>query len=150
MRDGVKKRKMTFTTVGASSILTIFALLCLIVFALLSLSTAKADSTLSKKSVDAVAAYYKADLQAEEILAELRQNNFYCNGNRNSNSNSNSNAKNVVRTYSCPIDDKQELQVEVEMGKDTYHIKKWKKVYTGEWKPDDTMDVWEGGIEITE
>lgn len=140
MRDGVKKRKMTFTTVGASSILTIFALLCLIVFALLSLSTAKADSTLSKKSVDAVTAYYKADLQAEEILAELRQNNCYCN----------SNAKNVVRTYSCPIDDKQELQVEVEMGKDTYHIKKWKKVYTGEWKPDDTMDVWEGGIEITE
>jgi len=64
-----KKRKMSFTTVGGSSILTIFAVLCFVVFALLSLSTAKANSNLTNKATDATTNYYKADTEAEEILA---------------------------------------------------------------------------------
>ena len=47
----MKKRKLSFTSVGGSSILTIFAVLCFLVFALLSLSTAKANYNLSEKSV---------------------------------------------------------------------------------------------------
>ena len=62
---------MSFTTVGGSSILTIFAVLCFVVFALLSLSTAKANSNLTSKSIDAVTNYYKADTEAEEILAKV-------------------------------------------------------------------------------
>ena len=50
----MKKRKLSFTSVGGSSILTIFAVLCFLVFALLSLSTAKANYNLSEKSVKAV------------------------------------------------------------------------------------------------
>ena len=34
----MKKRKLSFTSVGGSSILTIFAVLCFLVFALLSLT----------------------------------------------------------------------------------------------------------------
>ena len=68
----MKKKKMSFTTVGGSSILTIFAVLCFIVFALLSLSTAKADSLLANKSLDAEKNYYAADMEAEEILAAIR------------------------------------------------------------------------------
>ena len=68
----MKKRKLSFTSVGGSSILTIFAVLCFIVFALLSLSTSKANHKLSMKSVDAVSDYYAADTKAEEILAQIR------------------------------------------------------------------------------
>ena len=51
--------------VGGSSLLVIFAVLCLTVFALLTLSTAAADSRLSQDAADAVEAYYQADSQAE-------------------------------------------------------------------------------------
>ena len=63
-----KKRKMSFTTVGGSSILTIFAVLMFVVFALLSLSTAKANAGLTDKSTESVTNYYRADTEAEEIL----------------------------------------------------------------------------------
>ena len=28
--------------------------------------------------------------------------------------------------------------------KEKFHVVKWEKQYTGEWKPDDTIDVWDG------
>ena len=58
--------------VGGSSLLVIFSVLCLTVFALLSLSTVQASGRLSSTSAQAVAAYYQADSQAEAILARLR------------------------------------------------------------------------------
>lgn len=133
------KRKMTFTSVGGSSILTIFAVLCFIVFALLSLSTAKADSALSEKSVDAVSNYYRADTEAEKILAGLRQGNLPDGVEKSGD----------VYTYACPVDENQELQVEVEIRDDWYKIRKWQREYTGEWEADTSMQVW-GGAEITE
>lgn len=136
----MKRRKISFTSVGGSSIITIFAVLCFIVFALLSLSTSKADSTLAKKSVDAVEKYYQADTKAEEILAQLRQGSIpdgvFSEGN--------------LYSYQCPIDDKQQISVEVEVDGTSYEIKKWKKEYIGEWKTDDTVKVWGGMEEITE
>ena len=68
----MKKRKLSFTSVGGSSILTIFAVLCFLVFALLSLSTAKANYNLAEKSVKAVSNYYAADTKAEEIYSQIR------------------------------------------------------------------------------
>ena len=72
----MKKRKLSFTSVGGSSILTIFAVLCFLVFALLSLSTAKANYNLSEKSVKAVSNYYTADTKAEEIYSQIRAGNM--------------------------------------------------------------------------
>lgn len=136
----MKKRKLSVPSVGGSSIITIFAVLCFIVFALLSLSTSKANSILSKKSVEAVQKYYQADTRAEEILSELRQNKMpdqvYSDGN--------------FYSYQCPIDENQQLSVEVEIDGTSYEIKKWKKEYIGEWKADEKMKVWGGMEEITE
>lgn len=134
----MRKRKMSFTSVGGSSILTIFAVLCFIIFALLSLSTAKADHTLAKKSVDAVRAYYQADTHAEEILAQIRQGEV----------------PEEVRQegdhyfFVCPVDSNQQLSVEVVCRDEEYRIIKWRKEYIGEWEPDDTIDVWDGMEEM--
>lgn len=134
----MKKKKMSFTTVGGSSILTIFAVLCFIVFALLSLSTAQADSTLANKSMDAEKAYYAADTEAEEILAAIRSGECPEGVNKKGN----------VYSYSCPIDEKQELQVSVVVWNGKYRIDKWQKVYVNEWEADTSMDVWGGTQEI--
>ena len=133
------RKKITFTTVGGSSILTIFAVLCFIIFALLSLSTAKANRTLTDKSVAAVTNYYQADTKAEEILAELRAGEKPEGVKKKGN----------VYSYTCPVDDSQQLSVEVKIKSGKYHILKWQKEYIGEWKADTSIEVW-GGAEITE
>ena len=66
------KTAMTPPVVGASSLLVIFAVLCLTIFALLSISTVQANGRLSDHAVNAVMNYYEADAQAESILAKLR------------------------------------------------------------------------------
>ena len=67
-----KGQKMNLPAVGGSSLLVIFAVLCMTVFAVLSLSTVLAEQRLSETAAESVAAYYRADLQAEEIFARLR------------------------------------------------------------------------------
>lgn len=67
-----KRQKMNLPAVGGSSLLVIFAVLCMTVFAVLSLSTVLAEQRLSETAAESVAAYYRADLQAEEIFARLR------------------------------------------------------------------------------
>ncbi len=154
-----KKRKMSFTTVGGSSILTIFAVLCFVVFALLSLSTAKANSNLTNKATDATTNYYKADTEAEEILAKIRSGQDIPTDVKLYKAEvSKKGVKRIVAenvgyigwdafaSYSCNIDENQELQCEVlvRWGKPSeagYQIIKWKKVYTSEWKADDSMPV---------
>ena len=129
-----KNIKIGFSTVGGSSILTIFAVLCLVVFALLSLSTAKADSKLSNKSVKAVENYYKADKNAEIILARLRQGNKVDGVEK----------KGDTYTYKCKIDENQNLHVSVTIKGNKYIVNQWKKVYDGKWEDDKKIEIWEG------
>ena len=68
MREG----KRAPTVVGGISLLVIFAVLCLTVFAVLSLAQGQADRRLAQNSWSAVTGYYRADCQAQEILSRLR------------------------------------------------------------------------------
>jgi hypothetical protein len=56
---------------GVASIIAILVILVLIVFAALSIITAKADLNLSKKTADMTSEYYKADSAAEDKIAEV-------------------------------------------------------------------------------
>ncbi len=60
-----------FTTIGVSSLLTVFIILCLVTFACLSLSTAKADYEFAQKYAAHKTAYYEACNQAEQNLNDL-------------------------------------------------------------------------------
>lgn len=66
-----KNKSNGFPNIGLSSLLIVFLILCLTTFALLALSTAKSDDTLSKKLADHRTDYYAASSQAEEILAQI-------------------------------------------------------------------------------
>ncbi len=58
-------------SIGASSILMIFVILCLTTFSVLSFVTANADYKLTEKSFQTVSSYYQADAQAQETLAAI-------------------------------------------------------------------------------
>ena len=118
--------------IGGSSLLVIFAVLCLTVFALLGLSTVQADKRLADVSIQAVADYYEADCAAEEILARLKAGQMP-EGVSN---------KDGIYAYSCPISPTQLLQVEV---RDTdWEILRWQAVSTAPWQEDTAVEVWNG------
>lgn len=135
-----QKKRFSPPAVGGISLLVVFAVLCLTVFALLSLTTVQADVRLADASAQAAADYYAADLEAQTILARLR------NGER---------PEGVTFTgsgllraeYTCRISDTQELQVSVILqgisGRE-YVIERWQAVPSAEWESDESLDLWDG------
>jgi hypothetical protein len=126
--------------VGASSLLVIYAVLCLTVFALLGLSTVQADGRLSDASANAVTAYYAADCQAEEILSRLRAGEMPEGVSE----------QDGLYTYACPISDTQELTVEVRLDGDAYTVLRWQAGSTADWQADESLDVWDGTLDLGE
>ncbi len=129
----MKQSKRGITLVGGSSLLVIFSILCLTVFALLALSTVKADIRIADASVQSVKDYYKADCEAEAILAKIRQGQIpegveQQDGNR--------------YFYTCPVSDTQELNVLVEVEDESFTIHQWKVVVTKQWSPEEYIEVW--------
>lgn len=135
-----EKRRFSPPAVGGSSLLVIFAVLCLTVFALLSLSTVQADKRLADSASKAVTGYYEADAKAEEILARLRRGEepegvtFSGSGL-------------LFASYACPISETQALFVDVcfySQLDDNYTILRWQAKSTANWQPDESMNVWDG------
>lgn len=63
------KRKFGFVNIGTASLLVVFLTLCLVAFAMLSLSTAKNDYEFSKKLAERTTVYYEEKC-ASEFLTE--------------------------------------------------------------------------------
>lgn len=127
-------KKSAFSAVGISSLLVIFAVLCLTVFALLSVSTVQAQQRLAEKSRAAVTGYYHADREAEEILARLRGGECPENVTQNGD----------VFTYTCRISDTQALAVCVKVSGGAYTVLQWQTVSTVHWDAEDQLPVWSG------
>lgn len=129
------KKRTTFpAVVGGSSLLVIFAVLCLTVFALLSISTVRANQKLSDSFHQAVVGYYEADCMAEQILARLRAGESVEAVQKNDG----------VYSYTCAISDTQALAVDVTVDGTDYTILRWQAVSTANWQADDTLPVWSG------
>ena len=58
---------------GAVSLVMIFCVLCLVIFSVLTLSTAEREYKLSEKTVRNAEEYYRADYKATVIVAALRK-----------------------------------------------------------------------------
>ena len=129
-----KKEKASAPLVGGSSLLVIFSVLCLTVFAMLCLAQVQSDGRLSKASAEAVASYYRADVRAQEILAALRSGRIprevRMNGTR--------------FCYECPISSTQILAVEAERRGEDYAVLRWQAESSVDWEADDTLLVWNG------
>ena len=129
-----KRETFSPPAVGGSCLLVIFAVLCLTVFALLSLSTVQANGRLADASVAAVSAYYQADCQAEAVLARLRSGQVP----------EGVAADGDTYTYTCPISDTQSLEVRVRLEGDSWTVLQWQAVSTVEWEAEDSLDLWSG------
>ena len=129
-----RKRRFSPPVVGGSSLLTVFAVLCLTVFALLSLSTVLADGRLSDLSAQAVTDYYEADCRAEEIFAKLRAGEIPAEVTE----------ADGVYSYACPVSDTQTLLVSVQEQRTGWAVVQWKTVSTADWQEDESLNLWDG------
>lgn len=136
-----KNKSNGFPNIGLSSLLIVFLILCLTTFALLALSTAKSDDTLSKKLADHRTDYYAASSQAEEILAQIdaileQKQNQSLAGTDFSNIDNTSISINTeenldVLSYSVPMKNDQILSIKLQItgpeeSKHYYKILEWK------------------------
>ncbi len=130
----MKKREYMLPMVGASSLMTIFGVLCLVVLVLLSMATVRGQQSLSLASAEAAAGYYQADARAEEILARLRQGELpegvLADGD--------------VYAYTCPISESAHLAVRVRVEGQTWSVLQWQAVSTLQWQENDSLNVWDG------
>lgn len=129
-----ERQRFSPPAVGGSSLLVIFAVLCLTVFAMLALSTVQANGRLSDASAEAVTSYYAADVQAEAILAQLRAGQVP----------EDVTVTGEIYTYTCPISDTQALEVEVRVNGTDYEVLRWQSVSTADWQTDESLHVWDG------
>ena len=130
----MEPKKTAFPPIGVSSLLVIFAVLCLTIFALLSISTVQANGRLSDHAAKAVTDYYEADAQAESILAQLRAGEMPAGVTREGN----------LYTYTCTVSDTQLLAVQVVVENDDYTILRWQVMSNVRWEADDRRPVWAG------
>ena len=125
---------MSAPIVGGTSLLVMFAVLCLTVFALLGLSAVQAGTRLSQATAQAVSAYYQADCQAEEIFARLRSGEVPANVTET----------NGIYSYTCPISDTQQLQVVLLEKTGEWTVLRWQAESIAAWETDDELTLWDG------
>ena len=127
--------------VGGVSLLVGCAVLCLTVFALLSLTTVRADVRLADASAQAVSDYYAADCQAQEILARLRAGETPDGVTWSSPMEGGG----TEYSYTVSISNTQELQVEVLVWPDgRWSVQRWQAAAAGGWEIDEGLEVWDG------
>lgn len=128
-----KRDQFSPPAVGGSSLLVIFAVLCLTVFALLSLSTVQAERRQADAASQSVKAYYDADLRAQEVYARLRSGDRV-DGVREADG---------VYEFEIPISQRQILMVKLEKIGEIWNVLRWEAVPV-EAEPDEVLDVWKG------
>lgn len=112
----MKKKFCGLPSVGGISLVVSFAVLLMVLLALLALNQVRANRHPAEQSEKAVADFYAADMEAEKILAMLR-NGLPVEGITE---------ENGIYSYSCPVSEDKCLLVEVE--KDTWEILRWETV----------------------
>ncbi len=121
-------------TLGSISLLVVFAVLCLTVFALLSLTTVRANERMSNASAKTVSDYYAADCEAEKILAEIRNGNIPDGVTFDG----------YVYTYDCPISETQTLHSEVLYDGGNFTVLNRCAYASGSRDVDTNIHLWDG------
>ena len=104
--------------VGASSIIVIFAVLCLAVFAVLVLTSENSARRMSQVSAEAVQAYYEADAKAEQTVAQIKSGEIPDHVS----------VEDGIYSFSEKISDTLCLYVELELREGEWTVLRWQSV----------------------
>ena len=135
-------RKKSLGT-GSVSLILIFCVLCLTIFALLTLSSARSENMLTEKLAGSASNFYAADVAAAEAMAGLE--NELSKGSRPDSiqtlemSYTEKNGQLFI-SYLSPIDENRAIAVLLKYSGEI-EILQWQEVPTSDWEPDENLPV---------
>ena len=153
-RESKPRRRSFGTSMGVTSVIAILVILVLVTFAVLSVTTSKADLGLSQRTADSVQAFYKADSSAEEKYAKIAE---AVKANPNGWESDISDLGVTVSadttraplgaavartvTWTEPVDAARNLEIGLSIQGDQVERTRWQVVPKGEWTPDNSLNV---------
>ena len=145
------KREYRGINIGLASIVTIFVVIALTVFAALSVSTARQEKELAEKYADSITAYWTADAECAELAnafgavwADVADEAAVEKLAADSGAEVIREGGDLLVSYEKPISDVSSLCVTLRLG-ENFSIEEWRMVSTDEdWTPDNTLPVWQG------
>ncbi len=130
--------------VGSVSLILIFCVLCLTIFTLLTLSSARSEMALTEKLAYSVENYYSADTRAQLVLYRLEQ--LISEDTRPEEidgleiSYEENNGETTVNFLS-PIDEQRSIAVEIQFAGGSAEVLRWQETENALWSPDDHLPV---------
>ena len=169
MRKQSEKAPAPFFNIGASSLLVIFLILCLVTFAILTLTSAKSDADFAEKLAHHKMNYYAACNTAESTLdkidavladawqlsgtdtaavfTEIETQLTALDSREQLQLSMDFTQSEPTISYAVAIDDKQNLCVTLTLaaapakGEAYYRISQWQVQSSGKWKGDQTLNL---------
>ena len=155
----VRKNFSVSIGIGAPSLMTIFLVLSLISFSVLSYMTALADYRFSLNLEERTTAYYTASNLSEDKIADIgliledtyfasNKETFWANVT-NALHDYGFDSDTQALTFYTPIRETQNLQVTLKIQypktetEPLFTITEWIVIQTGEWEPDNTLNLME-------
>ena len=137
-------------SVGVVSLIMIFVVFLLVSLAVLSLTTASANTRMAEKSLSMQNAYYEADATAQETLAQI--DGVLRTGGADSGA-LEALGRGVVYdpetgviAFDTKVSSTATLKSELRVEGDNVSVIRWQTVMDGEWQTDsDTENLWNGG-----
>lgn len=169
MRKQSEKAPTPFFNIGASSLLVIFLILCLVTFAILTLTSAKSDADFAAKLAHHKTNYYAAcntaestldeidavladawqlpDTDTAAVFTEIETQLTALDSREQLQLSMDFTQSEPTISYAVAIDDKQNLCVTLTLtaapakGEAYYRISQWQVQSSGEWKGDQTLNL---------
>lgn len=141
-----RRAKSPGFNVGSASMIMVFAVLCLTIFAVLSLVTANSDLRLSRSAAKSIEDYYDAEYHAETKVLEVSEKlkSGYEPSEIDGVEAERRGAETVIR-FLQKVDGNRDLSVALKYGADKkLSVSEWKLLPGGDWNPDGGIDVWQG------
>jgi hypothetical protein len=151
------KKNLPVTNIGTVSLMMIFIILCLVIFATLSLTDAKRDFSFSQKLADHTSEYYAASNQSEymvakidEILKNTDDTTNYLNQVAAKITSDidipvtfESDNQSMLLSWQIDMNDSQALytRLNIDASTHTFKILSWCEIETAEWHTDNTLKL---------
>ncbi|NCB92038.1 MAG: hypothetical protein EOM40_05620 [Clostridia bacterium] len=137
----MNKKKIPAANIGTSSIITIFVILCMVAFSMLSYMNAKKDADFNNQLMLQNDDYYAASSAAYQQIADIDETlqEAYLAGSLDD--------LDPIYQISVPVDDKHTLEVELTVrtpDQDNgalYTITRFQEVSTQTWESDDSLNL---------
>ncbi|MCL2226515.1 MAG: hypothetical protein FWB97_02655 [Oscillospiraceae bacterium] len=132
--------------VGSSSIVLVFAVLCLSVFSLITFVVASNDKTLVANEARLVVGYFEADALAERIVAEILGSGTIPDSVQGIEIHTqwDSHMDAYIVFFSSPISYMLAIFVRLAVREDSYDILSWRLYNSSLWEYDARLNVWQG------